>query len=117
MLRKEVRQQGMHVDYKLRVIRRSAATASATIQMELPSSSGGGNDASNGATTMSMAIAPRFRISRFLFTAVDARKAVDNVGANFAPWNIANYRIDFRDGRVMVDATPLIFFHFLIHAW
>ena len=38
---------------------------------------------------------------------------VDNVGANLAPWNIANYRIDFRDGRVMIDAAhPLIFFHF-----
>ena len=32
-------------------------------------------------------------------------KSVDNVGANLAPWNIANYRIDFRDGRVMIDAT------------
>jgi len=39
-------------------------------------------------------------------------KSVDNVGANLAPWNIANYRIDYRDGRVMVGATPLIFFHF-----
>lgn len=40
-------------------------------------------------------------------------KSVDHVGANLAPWNIANYRIDFRDGRVMIDADqPLVFFHF-----
>jgi hypothetical protein len=40
-------------------------------------------------------------------------KSVDNVGANLAPWNIANYRIDFLDGRIMIDAThPLVFFHF-----
>jgi hypothetical protein len=40
-------------------------------------------------------------------------KAVHNVGANLAPWNIGNYRIDFRDNHVMIDAThPLVFFHF-----
>jgi hypothetical protein len=45
-----------------------------------------------------------------LFTRV---KAVENVGANLAPWNIGHYRIEFRDNRVMIDAThPLVFFHF-----
>ena len=40
-------------------------------------------------------------------------KAIENVGANLAPWNVGNYRIDFRDNRMMIDAThPLIFFHF-----
>jgi hypothetical protein len=39
-------------------------------------------------------------------------RAIENIGANLAPWNIANYHIDFRDGRVMIDATPLVFFHF-----
>lgn len=40
-------------------------------------------------------------------------KSVDHVGANLAPWNIANYRVEYRDGRVMIDAShPLIFFHF-----
>jgi hypothetical protein len=39
-------------------------------------------------------------------------RAVGNIGANLAPWNIANYRIDVRDGEVMIDATPLVFFHF-----
>jgi hypothetical protein len=40
-------------------------------------------------------------------------KSIENVGANLAPWNIANYRIDFRDGQVMIDTLhPLIFFHF-----
>jgi hypothetical protein len=40
-------------------------------------------------------------------------KAIENFGANLAPWNIGNYRIDFRDRMVMIDSTyPLIFFHF-----
>jgi hypothetical protein len=40
-------------------------------------------------------------------------KSIDHVGANLAPWNIANYRIDVRDGRVIIDAShPLVFFHF-----
>jgi hypothetical protein len=40
-------------------------------------------------------------------------KVIENVGANLAPWNIGNYRLDFRDQRLMIDNThPLIFFHF-----
>ena len=40
-------------------------------------------------------------------------KVIDNIGANLAPWNIGNYRIDVDRNRVMVDAiVPLIFFHF-----
>ena len=40
-------------------------------------------------------------------------KVIENIGANLAPWNVGNYRIDFRDTRVMIDADyPLIFFHF-----
>jgi hypothetical protein len=40
-------------------------------------------------------------------------KSIDNVGANLAPWNIANYRVDLRGDRVLVDAvSPLVFFHF-----
>ena len=33
-------------------------------------------------------------------------------GANLAPWNIANYTLEHRDGRVHVDGRPLVFFHF-----
>jgi hypothetical protein len=40
-------------------------------------------------------------------------RVIENIGANLAPWNIANYGIDFRGGKVWVDANrPLIFFHF-----
>ena len=40
-------------------------------------------------------------------------KIIENPGANLAPWNIGNYRIDFPDGRVLIDGVhPLIFFHF-----
>jgi hypothetical protein len=39
-------------------------------------------------------------------------KIIQNIGANLAPWNIGNYQIGFRDGQVLVDATPMIFFHF-----
>jgi hypothetical protein len=40
-------------------------------------------------------------------------RVIENVGANLAPWNIGNYRVEFRDGKVLIDSTyPLIFFHF-----
>jgi hypothetical protein len=35
-----------------------------------------------------------------------------NKGANLAPWNLANYQVRFRDGRVRVDDDELVFFHF-----
>lgn len=48
------------------------------------------------------------------FPGLSARvKVIENIGANLAPWNIGNYRIDVRDRRVMIDADHrLIFFHF-----
>ena len=47
------------------------------------------------------------------FSTISPRvKAIENLGANLAPWNIRNYRVEFRGGRVMIDATPLVFFHF-----
>jgi hypothetical protein len=40
-------------------------------------------------------------------------RIIENIGANLAPWNIGNYRIDFRGNRVLIDADhPLVFFHF-----
>lgn len=33
-------------------------------------------------------------------------------GVNLAPWNLANYRLRGRGGRVWVDDRPLVFFHF-----
>ena len=48
------------------------------------------------------------------FPGLSARvKVIENIGANLAPWNIANYRIAVRDRKVMIHANhPLIFFHF-----
>lgn len=48
------------------------------------------------------------------FPQLSARvKIIGNIGANLAPWNIGNYRIDVRDRQVLLDAVnPLVFFHF-----
>jgi hypothetical protein len=40
-------------------------------------------------------------------------RIIENIGANLAPWNIGNYRVDFRGNQVLINAIhPLIFFHF-----
>jgi hypothetical protein len=33
-------------------------------------------------------------------------------GANLAPWNVEDYSISLRNGQVMVDNDPVIFYHF-----
>jgi hypothetical protein len=33
-------------------------------------------------------------------------------GASLAPWNLARFAIEARDGRVLVDGAPLVFHHF-----
>lgn len=35
-----------------------------------------------------------------------------NLGANLAPWNFDNYKIEFQNGRFSVDGQPLIFVHY-----
>jgi len=37
---------------------------------------------------------------------------LSHIGANLAPWNLANYRITHRRSGIFVNAQPLIFFHF-----
>jgi len=40
-------------------------------------------------------------------------KAIENVGANLAPWNVGNYRVGLLGSAVVLDdKVPLIFFHF-----
>lgn len=39
-------------------------------------------------------------------------KVVENPGANLAPWNIGNYRIESRSKVVIDSRYPLVFFHF-----
>jgi hypothetical protein len=48
------------------------------------------------------------------FPQLSARvKIIGNLGANLAPWNIGNYRIEVRARQVLIDAVhPLVFFHF-----
>ncbi len=37
---------------------------------------------------------------------------LEHKGVNLAPWNVENYRIAFRDGRVSIDGDELVCFHF-----
>src|SRR5262249_25518156 len=39
-------------------------------------------------------------------------KIIEHKGFNLAYWNVHNYMIRFKDGAVMIDDDPLIFFHF-----
>lgn len=58
----------------------------------------------------------RFADQRYLdsFPTMSSKvKIIGNLGANLAPWNIGNYRVDFRGNDVLLDeVTSLIFFHF-----
>jgi hypothetical protein len=38
---------------------------------------------------------------------------IEHLGANLAPWNLANYRLEWRGGSVEIESRyPLVFFHF-----
>jgi hypothetical protein len=38
---------------------------------------------------------------------------IEHLGANLAPWNLANYHLEWRDGVVKIEKKyPLLFFHF-----
>ena len=46
---------------------------------------------------------------------------LQHVGANLAPWNWMNYRIEPRGDRALIDGQPLIFYHFhgvkILNGW
>ena len=42
----------------------------------------------------------------------DALCVIEHVGAGIAPWNWTRYRFEQRDGTLLCDGVPLIFFHF-----
>src|SRR5262249_24889505 len=38
---------------------------------------------------------------------------ISHLGANLAPWNLANYRLEWHDGSILIEGRfPLLFFHF-----
>jgi hypothetical protein len=37
---------------------------------------------------------------------------LQHIGGGLAPWNVANYSLRERDGRLWVDDVPVVFFHF-----
>src|SRR6185437_9122184 len=38
---------------------------------------------------------------------------ISHLGANLAPWNLANYQLELRDGSIIIEERfPLVFFHF-----
>jgi hypothetical protein len=39
-------------------------------------------------------------------------KVIEHIGANLAPWNVANYTLALTKAGVAVDHRPLVFFHF-----
>jgi len=39
-------------------------------------------------------------------------KVLNHPGINLAPWNVSNYRLSVRQGRIFVDDCPLIFYHY-----
>jgi len=48
-------------------------------------------------------------------------RVIQHKGANLAPWNLGACRVTSKDGNLMVDGQPLIFFHFqglkMIRPW
>ena len=37
---------------------------------------------------------------------------IQNIGANAAPWNIGNYSLIVENDKILVDKTPLVFYHY-----
>ena len=39
-------------------------------------------------------------------------KVIENVGANAAIWNVKNYKWSLNDNKILLNNTPLVFYHF-----
>jgi hypothetical protein len=44
-------------------------------------------------------------------------RVIQHLGAGVAPWNVQQYEISNNNGRVMVNGTPLVFYHYHEYAW
>lgn len=42
----------------------------------------------------------------------DDSHIIANIGVGLAPWNISQYTITKESGRILVDGTPLVFYHY-----
>ena len=92
----------------------SAGSASGAATRGSPRCAGGASAASSGATTVSRAIAsPTSAISTGCPNCFTSVHVIEHLGANLAPWNFADLRVEWRDGSVRIeDRYRLLFFHF-----
>ena len=92
----------------------SAGSASGAATRGSPRCAGGANVASSGA--IDRVEGDRFADQRYLDRLPELFKnvhVIGHLGANLAPWNLEDLRVEWRDGSVRIeDRYRLLFFHF-----